>query len=139
MPHATHATSPLSPERRRLGLALALGATAALSACIVVPAGRYPSQGGYPPPQQPYGPSGPPGGEGEVITQAPPAPQVDVIIAAPGPGFFWIGGYWGWLGGRHVWMGGRWEAYRPGWRWAPYAWHPHGHGWRAAPGRWERH
>ena len=67
-----------------------------------------------------------------------PPPRNEVIVAAPGPDFFWIAGYWAWLSGRHVWMGGRWEANRPGWRWAPHSWQRRGRGWHAAPGRWER-
>jgi WXXGXW repeat (2 copies) len=109
----------LQSPRRRSTLVLALAAsTSLMSACIVVPAGRR------------Y--------EEEAIAVAPPAPQVEVVGVAPGPGYFWIGGYWGWVGGRHVWVGGRWESHRPGWRWAPHGWYRHGPGWRAAPGRWER-
>ena len=115
-------------SRRRLGLVLALAAAGTLSACIVVPAGRV--HGSRPPDDD---------DDRDVVTVAPPAPQVDVVIAAPGPGYFWIGGHWGWLGGRHVWVGGRWEAHRPGWRWAPFGWARHRRGWRAVPGRWEKH
>ena len=115
------------PQRARLGLLLALSAPALLSACIVVPVGRR-YGGGH---QQDYD-------DGDIVTVAPPAPQAEVVIAAPGPGYFWIGGHWGWIGGRHVWVGGRWDAYRPGWRWVPYGWSRYRHGWRASPGRWER-
>jgi hypothetical protein len=74
----------------------------------------------------------------EVVGMAPPPPQVEVMVAPPGPGYFWLGGYWNWIGGRHVWVGGRWEAHRPGYAWAPHQWHREGGGWRLAPGRWER-
>ena len=114
------------PNPRR-ALLLALAASGLLSACIMVPAGR------------PYGARAPlPPDEEGVIGVEPPPLQNEVIVAAPGPGFFWIAGYWAWLSGRHVWVGGRWEANRPGWRWAPYSWQRQGRGWRAAPGRWER-
>jgi hypothetical protein len=115
------------PNPRR-ALLLALGASTLLSACIVVPArGPYGSRAPMPPDD-----------EGEVGSEPPP-PQNEIIVAAPGPGFFWIAGYWAWLGGRHVWIRGRWENHRPGYRWVPHSWHRHGRGWRAAPGRWERH
>ncbi len=117
------------PDRTRLHLVLGFAAAAGslLGGCIVVPAGRH------------YGGRGPQSEDDEVVSVAPPAPQVEVVVAAPGPGYFWIGGHWGWIGSRHAWIGGRWEGYRPGWRWAPFAWMPHRHGWRRNPGRWERH
>ena len=34
---------------------------------------------------------------------APPVPIVEVVPAAPGPGYYWIPGYWIWDGGRYVW------------------------------------
>jgi hypothetical protein len=120
----------------RRGLLLALGTGALLSGCIVVPAGR-PVYRDPPPPSGPP-PSNPPDDDRDVVTAAPPAPQVEVIVSPPGPGFFWIAGYWAWVGGRHVWVGGRWEAHRPGWFWVPWAWVPHRRGWRAAPGHWQR-
>jgi hypothetical protein len=88
----------------------------ALTGCIVVPADPY------------YGP----------VMVAPPVPRVEVIGAAPYPGYFWTGGYWSWVGHRHVWVPGYWAAPRPGYRWAPHAWRPYGGGWRAYPGRWHR-
>ena len=119
-----------NPQRSRLSLVLMLGASAVLaSGCIVVPAG--PRHGGRR--RDDDDDDG-----GEFVAVAPPQPQVDVVIAAPGPGYFWISGYWGWIGRRHVWIGGRWEVYRPGWRWSPYVWQPHKHGWRPRPGRWDR-
>jgi hypothetical protein len=95
-----------------------------LSACIVVPRGGHRGGGGY------Y--------SGEVIELAPPAPAYEVVGVAPGPGFFWIGGFWNWVGGRHQWVGGRWEAQRPGYAWTPHSWQRDGRGWRSNPGRWER-
>lgn len=44
-----------------------------------------------------------------VVTVEPPPPVVETRVAAPGPDFVWISGYWDWAGGRHVWIGGRWE------------------------------
>lgn len=98
----------------RVALALLLASAGLLGACVVVPA---------------YGPA---------VDTAPPPPQVEVIGVAPAPGWFWIGGYWAWYGGRHTWVGGHWEAPRPGWVWAPHRWHHDGRAWHEAPGRWER-
>lgn len=44
-----------------------------------------------------------------VVTEAPPAPVVEVIGVAPGPGFIWIGGYYHWTGGRWAWYRGHYE------------------------------
>lgn len=46
---------------------------------------------------------------GEVMVEgAPPAPMAETIVASPGPGFIWVGGYWGWVGNRWSWQGGHW-------------------------------
>lgn len=99
-----------------------LAATAsALAGCVVVPADQY------------YG-----GAYGEPVMAAPPPAPGEVVTVAPGPGYFWIGGYWNWVGHRHVWVGGHWEAHRAGYVWAPHRWYRDGSGWRAAPGHWQR-
>lgn len=120
------------PDRARVRLGLAVIMGALLSGCIMVPVGRR--QVARRPERDDDGDD-----DDEVVEVAPPAPQVDVVIAAPGPGYFWIGGHWGWIGRRHAWIGGRWEAHRPSWLWVPFAWTRHRHGWRARPGRWQRH
>ena len=90
-------------KRTLLVGALAVAAGAMLSACVVAPA-------------QPYYAAGYEGGYYDgVVTVAPPPPQVEVVGLAPGPGYFWIGGYWGWRGGRHYWVDGRWEHHQNGW------------------------
>ena len=126
------------PSSRRTVLALGLGAVAMLGGCVVVPAGRRhagPGGGGGG-----YGAPGPDvDDEGPVVMVAPPAVQVEVMPVMPGPGYFWIGGYWTWRAGRHVWIGGRWESARPGRVWVPHAWRPYGRGWREVPGHWRRH
>ena len=53
-------------------------------------------------------PGGPVTESEEVVTEAPPAPIVETVAVAPGPGFVWVDGYWGWHGRRWVWVGGRW-------------------------------
>lgn len=128
----------MTPSRRNLlGLALTATAGSLLSGCIVVPAGHRPYGGGVV-----MGGGGGGGtvveGGGEFVSMAPPQAQTEVIIAPPGPGYFWIGGYWNWIGGRHVWVGGRWENHRQGYQWAPHQWRRESNGWRMAPGRWER-
>jgi hypothetical protein len=56
---------------------------------------------------------------GEVIVNAaPPAPIYETVAVAPGPGYFWIGGYYHWSGGRWVWYRGHYERPpHPGARW----------------------
>ena len=107
----------MSPAR---AVALVLG-TAALGACVVEPVGygAHPYYGGV-----------------AYVTVAPPAPRVEVVGVAPAPGYFWISGYWGWIGGRHEWVPGRWTAPRPGYRYEPHRWEREGDGWRLHEGRW---
>jgi hypothetical protein len=108
---------------RRISILAAAGfvAAAALSGCYVEPA---------------Y--SGPYAGADVVVDAPPPPPQDEVIGVAPAPGYFWIGGFWGWEGGRHVWHGGHWQAPRSGYAWRPHAWVNEGGHWHAHPGHWER-
>ena len=73
-----------------------------LGACVVSPAPYY--------------------GGGPYVAVAPPPAQVEVLGVPPVPGYIWLGGYWGWNGGRHEWVPGRWEAPRPGYRYVPHAW-----------------
>lgn len=101
----------------RLVLWLALAAGALLGGCVVVPAAG------------PYRAAGP-------VMVAPPPSQGEVFGVAPGPGYFWISGYWNWVGARHVWIAGRWEPGRPGQHWVPHHWQRDGAGWRASPGHW---
>ena len=76
------------------------------------------------------------GSPATVVVDAPPPPPADVVMAAPGPDYVWVGGNWVW-NGRWVWVGGHW-AYPP---------HPHGvwveaqwvhgpHGWYRTEGYW---
>jgi WXXGXW repeat (2 copies) len=68
---------------------------------------------------------------------APPVPIVEVVPAAPGPGYYWIPGYWIWDGGRYVWRHG-YYAIRPGPAavWVPGHWSHHVRGWYWGPGHW---
>ena len=85
------------------------------SACVVVPE-RY----------------------GETVAVAPPELRVETAGVAPGPGYAWIGGYWGWHGGRHEWVSGYWERPHPGYVWVPHAWMHVSGGWRLREGYWRR-
>ncbi len=38
---------------------------------------------------------------------APPPPlRAEFVGVAPGPGYVWVNGYWGWRGNQHVWIAG---------------------------------
>lgn len=106
--------------RRALRLLAATTLLGLLSACYVVPIGY------------PHSPSA-----GEVV-EAPPAPQYEVIPAAPAAGYVWLGGYWTWRLGRHAWIGGRWALPPAGHYWVPHRWDRGPRGWSERPGRWER-
>lgn len=108
--------SPKSaPRMRRLALAvLPVLALTVLGGCVVAPA--------------PYA----------VATVPPPAPVNEVVGVAPYPGYVWIGGYWGWGGGRYVWHPGRWAAPRPGYYWVPHRWIHRPDGWYGERGHWQR-
>ena len=122
----------------RLLLVAPLTAAALLSACVVAP---YPARrvvyaepvpaGQQPMPVDSYDSS-------VVVDVAPPAPYVEVQPAIPYPGAIWIGGYWGWGGGRHYWVPGRWDHGRPGYRWQPHAWYNQGGHWHLRGGGWVR-
>ena len=98
-----------------------------LSACVVAP---YPRQGAY------YGAG--PMQSNIVVDVAPPAPYAEVVPVIPFFGALWLGGYWGWNGGRHQWVPGRWEQPRPGYAWRPYAWAQQGGRWHLHAGGWVR-
>jgi hypothetical protein len=106
-----------------LGLAAAL---AVLGGCAVYPAGPYYNN---------YGNYGSP----VVAPVEPPALYAETYGAPPYAGALWIGGYWGWDGGRHVWTPGRWEAPRAGYHWVPRTWTRGPGGWHQHGGNWERH
>jgi len=48
------------------------------------------------------------------VYAAPPAPVYEYATPAPGPGYYWVNGYWYPNGARYAWRGGYWA--RP-----PYA------------------
>ncbi|WP_088287159.1 YXWGXW repeat-containing protein [Ideonella sp. A 288] len=113
-------------HRRRATLVLAGGLALALAGCVVAPVGGTPYGGGYP-------------AAGEVVDTPPPAPQYELVGVAPVAGHLWLGGYWGWRGGRYHWVPGQWAAPRHGHAWVPHGWGRVGRGWRFNPGYWRRH
>ena len=67
----------------------------------------------------------------------PPPLRVETYGPAPGPGYIWIKGYWGYSGGNYVWQGGRWEQPPRGRRqWEDGRWERHGDRYRWREGRW---
>lgn len=106
-----------------LRLALAIASVAVLGGCVIAPLG----------PRGPYAME-----PGPVVDVAPPPSPYEAQVPAPGPGYVWIGGYWGWNLGRHVWIGGRWALPPAGHGWVPGYWGRHGHGWRWNGGHWGR-
>jgi hypothetical protein len=112
---------------KRLTLGLTLAAGALLSGCIVVPAHRgYGYGGGYA------------GGPAVVVDAPPPAPYAEVVPVLPYPGAVWIGGYWGWNGGRHNWVPGYYDRPRQGYRYEPHRWESRGGRWHLHGGGWIR-
>ena len=120
----------MSVVRTRLAL-IALSALS-LSACVVAP---YPYRHPY---ATPVYSAPPPHDAVVVIDVAPPAPYVEVVPVIPYAGAVWIGGYWGWSGGRHVWTGGYWDHPRAGYRYQPHAWVQVGGRWQLHGGAWVR-
>jgi outer membrane lipoprotein SlyB len=71
-----------------------------------------------------------------VITEAPPPPPAEVVTLAPGPGYVWIGGDWGW-DGRWVWRAGYWSLPPyPHAVWVGGYWGRGPYGWHRYPGHW---
>ncbi|MCG3188786.1 MAG: hypothetical protein LKCHEGNO_00972 [Burkholderiaceae bacterium] len=110
-----------APGVRRVAVAACV---VGLSGCVVAPLGYYDADGSY--------------GEATTVTDvAPPAPYSETVGVAPFVGAIWLGGYWGWRGGRYAWVPGHWGHARPGYVWHPYHWAPHGNRW-ALSGGWRR-
>ena len=67
----------------------------------------------------------------------PPPARAEVYGVAPGPGFVWVTGYWGWRGGRYAWEPGRWaRPPRPRSVWVPGYWEGHHNRYRYHEGHW---
>ena len=72
-----------------------------------------------------------------VVAVPPPAPEKEVVPAAPSTSHVWVSGYWTyryngwvWIPGCHilrprlhaVWVAGRWERHARGWVWIHGRW-----------------
>lgn len=103
---------------------------------VYVPA--YQAQPGYVYQAQPGSPSPPEASSGQVVAQAPPAPQVEVVPVAPGPEYVWMPGFWSvGVGGGWVWVGGHYGIRpRPHAVWVTGHWARHRHGYVWISGRW---
>jgi len=109
----------MSTPKATATAAAMLVASIALSGCVVTPVGP-----------RLY--------VGATVAVAPPPLRTEIIGVAPGRGYIWTGGYWGWAGGRYQWVGGRWVHERRGYRWARSHWVRGPGGWHRTEGRWER-
>ena len=71
------------------------------------------------------------------VSQAPPPPQVETIVVAPGPDYYWCGGEWRWNGVAWIWFPGRYVI-RPhsGAVWVEARWVHGPRGWYRVSGRW---
>lgn len=71
------------------------------------------------------------------VSVGPPAPIVEVRVAAPGPHFVWIPGYHRWDGRAYAWVPGWWAA-PPRVRavWVPGRWVHERRGWDFVDGHW---
>jgi hypothetical protein len=43
------------------------------------------------------------------LEAGPPPPPREVIVASPGPGYIWLGGYWDGAPGHYRWVRGHWD------------------------------
>ena len=72
-----------------------------------------------------------------IVAEQPPAPQVEVVPAAPSVEHIWVAGYWMHRGGSWEWVSGRYVL-RPHRAavWVPGHWERHPRGWVWVYGRW---
>ncbi len=69
----------------------------------------------------------------------PPPLQAEYYGTVPGPGYVWIGGYWGWQAGRYAWVPGRWDRPPRGYnRWEVGRWQARGQRYQWREGRWRK-
>lgn len=67
----------------------------------------------------------------------PPVPRAEVVGVAPGAGFAWVRGYWGYRGGGYAWVPGYWgRPPRPHAVWEAGRWERRGNRYGYREGRW---
>jgi hypothetical protein len=77
------------------------------------------------------------GGYSYYAPTAPPPVRVEVAGVAPGPGFAWVRGYWGYRGGGYAWVPGYWgRPPRPRAVWEAGRWERRGSRYGYREGRW---
>lgn len=76
------------------------------------------------------------GCEGSYYVTDQPAEPVYVQPAAPGAGYVWIDGEWGWSGGRYVYTRGYWSRPRAGYHYERGHWNHTARGYRWNRGGW---
>jgi hypothetical protein len=77
-------------------------------------------------------------GHGNYYARTPPPPsRYERYDEAPGPGYVWINGYWGYRGNNYYWNSGRWERPPRGrHRWEDGRWENRGDRYQWREGRW---
>jgi len=102
-----------APQRRPLAAAFILVAALVTATACAAPRGRL------------------------YVRVGPPAPIIETRIAAPGPGYVWLPGFYTWNGAAYVWRPGRWERpIRPAAVWVPGHWVRERRGWYFVEGHW---
>jgi hypothetical protein len=73
----------------------------------------------------------------EYAMRRPPGERVEVIPAAPGSGYVWVKGHWGWRQNDYEWIAGHWAMPDRGFRdWVPGEWRHDRYGWFYVEGHW---
>jgi hypothetical protein len=77
-------------------------------------------------------------GYGNYYARTPPPPsRYERYGQAPGPGYVWINGYWGYRGNNYYWNSGRWERPPRGrHRWEDGRWENRGDRYQWREGHW---
>jgi hypothetical protein len=77
------------------------------------------------------------GGYAYYASTPPPALRVETRGAAPGAGFVWVDGYWGYRGGSYAWVPGNWvRPPRARAVWVPGRWETRTGRYYYRAGRW---
>ena len=72
-----------------------------------------------------------------IVSQAPPAPQQELVLAQPSPQHVWLVGYWTWRNDRYEWMAGHWQLPPYGTSvWVSPTWEQEGNAYRFHEGYW---